>query len=222
MDNIDYDLELGFLKPPEPPKPPEPAPAPVASGDDPLNAVLNRGTALPTVNRSLKPKMNNDPKPNNIDIAARQAKNINIDSKNSLNGAHGLVNTDRNDISAAASKESILKKEGSVEPPKPNRSLKPTSKASLQEEWECTHYELQDKKAELRNMQIDNARLVAEHQARRARLEKDQQDLDRLELLKRKEAKETAELMRQKKKIQHELQALQDEKKWREGEESKT
>ena len=200
MEKIEYDVDLDFLKPkaePTPVRDIEPQTKPVGQ--------------IPTVDRKLKPNLGNSNK-------------VNVASTNS-----------------EESSNSVPQKTPSATPVVPDRTSKPTTGSSAETNSRPTpvssssqgeaaqvaaeHKQLQElvnrKQVEYTAFKKDNERMIAEHKARQARLESDQKALDDIQNLKDKQLRETADLMRQKRKIEEELRQLQKEREERNSEEQK-
>ena len=197
VDKIEYDVDLDFLKPKA-----EPTPAP---NIEPQTKPVSQ---LPTVDRKLKPNLGNSDK-------------VNITNK----------------ISEESS-NSVPQKASSATPVVPDRTSKPTTSGSGETisrsvpvpkdsqgeaaQIAAEHKQLQElmnkKQVEYNVFKKDNERMIAEHKARQARLESDQKALDDIQNLKDKQLKETADLMRQNRKIEEELRQLEKEREARNSE----
>lgn len=143
-------------------------------------------------------------------------------------------------------KQAELDKVNKPPPPVPtvNRSLKPTPSGSSTEAAEAhsdgnsavdppPQYdddvdpkELQELKAttlrrqdELQRFQSENKSLALEHKARLTKLQAEEEKIEHLREMKSREMKETADLMRMKKKVEEEIRQLEQERNTREDEE---
>ena len=197
VDEIEYDVDLDFLKPKA-----EPTPEPnIEPQTKPVSQV-------PAVDRKLKPNLVNSNK-------------ANVTSKNS-----------------EESSNFVQQKVPSATPIVPDRASKPTTVSSTETNSRPTpvsnssqgeaaqvaaeHKQLQElmnrKQVEYTVFKKDNERMIAEHKARQARLESDQKALDNIQNSKDKQLRETADLMRQKRKIEEELRQLEKEREARNSE----
>ena len=200
VEKVEYDVDLDFLKPKAEPTP--------ARNIEPQTKPVSQ---VPTVDRKLKPNLDNSNK-------------VNVTSKNS-----------------EESSNSVPQKTPSATPVVPDRTSKPTTGSSTETNSRPTpvsnsslgeaaqvaaeHKQLQElmnrKQVEYKAFKKDNERMIAEHKARQARLESDQKALDDIQNLKDKQLRETADLMRQKRKIEEELRQLEKEREVQNSEEQK-
>ena len=197
MDKIEYDVDLDFLKPKE-----EPIPSPnIVPQAKPVSQ-------LPTVDRKLKPNLGNSNKSNMTSKTSEESSNS-VPQKAS--SATPVVPDRTSKPTTANSGETI-----SRSTPAPNGSQGEAARIAAE------HKQLQElmnkKQGEYSVFKKDNERMIAEHKARQARLESDQKALDDIQNLKDKELRETADLMRQKRKIEEELRQLEKEKEARNSE----
>lgn len=209
VDKIEYDVDLDFLKPKK-----EPVPSKV----EPVKPV----SEVPTVDRKLKPGKSAPVVKGAVSVGQPLDRRDNMAQKRQITAQ-------------------VTSKPTSVAiPTVPDRSAKPQSNygdanqhtdsiyKSLQGETARKAAELKElqqlistKQEEYNNFQKDNERLVAEQRARQARLESDLKSLEDIQTLKDKKLKETADIMRQKRKMEEELRDMETEKKARNIEEKK-
>ena len=199
--------------------------------------------SVPTVNRSLKPK----PETGNtaaVNSEVHSAANVRQKGENlpvvknktdlaELRRAldEGQRNTKVKDTNTT--KQLVTENITDDVQPKPpapvvNRSLKPAvnSEAAINEDVESQELEAlkqttAQRQGELQDLQAENKRLALEHTARIAKLRDEEEKIDHLREMKSKEMKETADLMRMKKKVEEEIRQLEEEKNVREREEQK-
>ena len=211
VDKIEYDMDLDFLKPKLEPK--------VDSNVESLPKPVKQ---IPAVDRNLKPSSSTS---NRIDAAGKvfDESSSTVSSGNKKN----LVHKDHSNSEVRG------KNTSATTPAVPDRKSKPSTFNSgettsgsvpvpngLQGEAVQAAAELKQlqelmnkKQVEYEQFKKDKDRMIAEHKARQARLESDQKALDDIQNLKDKQLKETADLMRQKRKIEEELHLLEKEKR---------
>ena len=220
VDTIEYDVDLDFLKPKVEPASPNVQPQ--------AKAVAH----VPTIDRKLKPNSSNN-KVSSTDKNSRELNHVvpqsfNIENKNEAVSKHRLN-------SEALNKPRIM-----IIPAVPDRKSKPANYSGdtnpiseslprgrqgddtqAASELKQLQQLMKKKQEEYELFQKDKERMVAEHKARQSRLESDQKALDDIQNLKDKQLKETADLMRQKRKIEDELRQLENEREAKNSEEKK-
>ncbi len=231
VDKIEYDVELNFLKPKEVPAPvkPEPTlPSQPTPQQAPQNNVVN---SIPTINRNLKPNVNTI---NNSVKPEVGLKENNITKAETMNENRDLSNNVVNSTAPKVVNSTSVIKDRNVMPVMPDRKLKPKQDndvhkpsthssdrlpSGMQGEAAQTAAEilrlnqlLNAKQEEYGAFQQDKDRMVAEHKARRARLEADEKAIDEIQNVKDKHLRETADIMRQKRRIEEELRELEKER----------
>ena len=197
MDKIEYDVDLDFLKPKA-----EPTPAP---NIEPQTKPVSQ---LPTVDRKLKPNLGNSDKVNTTSKISEESSNS-VPQKAS--SATPVVPDRTSKPTTAGSRETIFR---SVPVPKDSQG----EAAQIAAEHKQLQQLMNKKQVEYNVFKKDNERMIAEHKARQARLESDQKAFDDIQNLKDKQLKETADLMRQKRKIEEELRQLEIEREARNSE----
>ncbi len=208
-------MDLNFLKPKE-------------NDNVPKTDLKERPTPhMPTVDRNLKPK--------HIVQSKTEIERRDRDVPNS--GSKEMQSDRTVPASAQLNTETVKRNETKTIPVVPDRKAKP--KVESQDARPVSHSsELQEaskaaadvqklqqlmkkKQEEYEEFKKDTERMVAEHRARQARIQADQEALKNIQNEKDKQAKETADLMRQKLKIEDELRLLEQEKSDRNIEERK-
>ena len=221
MDKIDYDLDLAFLDSPKP------EPSPVVNGNQAfVNGRVAAGRpGFPMVDRSTKPK------PQTSTPVAEPVEKLRVVTEPKVTPpaerfVPKQVSTPEPAVQQVPRPEPVIKDEptvvtrkGSIETPPVNRALKPGDVTAA--DVRQAEKEQFTKEQELEHFKLETQKLIAEHRARLARLEDDQRQLDRLDLLKRQELKETADIMRMKKKVKQEMEELEKEQTIRLQEEEK-
>ncbi len=233
MDKIEYDVDLNFLKPKEVPAPvkPEPSVPSQPSQPTPYNPPQNNTVnSVPAINRNLKPNVNTV---NNAVKPQTGLKENNITKAESMKENRDLSNNVVNSTAPKVVNSTSVIQDRNVMPVMPDRKLKPKQDNDVnkpagisgripgggQGEAAQTAAEilrlnqlLNTKQEEYGAYQQDKDRMVAEHKARRARLEADQKAIDEIQNVKDKHLRETADIMRQKRKIEDELRELERER----------